>query len=121
MPFVTLAQIKPFISDGLYSALSKETNFADIEAEAAIFINSEVGIEIPSLVADAPGYIKRPAAMIIQKFARNKLSNISSESYSTYESMVEKEFNWAVNFLKTKVTTDRSENLSGTINGVDSW
>lgn len=122
MPFVTLEQIKPFLAEGLILALSKENFFEEIEKESSVFITNEIGIPIPDRVNDAPNYIKRPAAMIIQKFARPKIQSINSENFSAYEDMIDKEFDWAVNYLfNQKNTTINKLNDVGMINGVESW
>jgi len=120
MPFVTIEQIKPFVNDGLYNALIKNDVFTAIESEAAIFIRDNFSLTIPQSTNDAPDYIKRPAAMIIQKFARNKLQNITNEYLDVQESIVDKEYQWAIDYLSQQTSTNPNSNV-GLIAGVDQW
>lgn len=120
MPFVTIEQIKPFVNDGLYNALIKNDVFTAIESEAAIFIRDNFSLTIPQSTDDAPDYIKRPAAMIIQKFARNKLQNITNEYLDVQESIVDKEYQWAIDYLSQQTSTNPNSNV-GLIAGVDQW
>jgi len=120
MPFVTLEDVRPFLPEGLNAALAKEDFFDQIENEAAVFINANYGLEIPIKANNAPAYIKRPIAMLIQKFARYKVQNINSENFETYNSMIDKEFDWACNYLAERTSASVTTGI-GTISGVESW
>jgi len=129
MPYVTIDQIKPYISPALYSALGKEistgvTYFSRLELEASAMINKITGVAIPA-TAGSLAWAVLPAAYIIKKLAIELLTNSSPE----YIARVDNEFLLAKELLAERVNEgdedatppDRSSSFKGSIEGVEVW
>lgn len=121
MPFVTLEQIKPFITSHQFNALNKQHSaekkiFEVIEPEAAKFIRDFTGYEIPAAAEDAPDNIALPAAYIIVKFAAGSFVEMSAES----NDMIDNNFELAKEMLQNFRKEDQSsfQGLTGTIKNI---
>lgn len=103
MPFISTSRIQYLIPKALRDYFSANPSiFTDLEAQTAIIITEETGIESPADVADAPEWVTVPAAQIITYLSRNLLTARSDD----HDRQIERDYREAMRFLSTKKSTD---------------
>jgi hypothetical protein len=101
MPFVALEDIRPLIPAPIAVALSKDSNFQILEAEAAGIISFKTGLAVPASTADRPAWVIVPAAWIISKLAIRLISNVTPE----FHAEISKDYDRAIADLERREET----------------
>lgn len=122
MSFIDLDNAKPFIKNTIFQALQdeisdEETFFSSLNPQVDIFINSKFGIAIPADNDVAKYHL--PASLILQKLAKNLLSDVSEE----FNKEIEEDYLFALSLFENMQTTavDTSKAVNGTLGGLDTW
>ncbi len=123
MPFITLTQIKPFISANRYSAISTSGNFATYESSAAKKIRDVTGYAIPEDEANRPDWVDPIAAWIIDYLALPIIPGDSEEEVNRIKSNYKLAFSEMQNYRKAVADgseTNESVNC-GSFEEEDAW
>ncbi|HPN38271.1 MAG TPA: hypothetical protein PL041_07695 [Melioribacteraceae bacterium] len=122
MSFINLSQIKPYVKPSIYAALSDEvsegvTNFDTLNPQVDYIISSHYGISVPEDDTETKYHL--PAALILQRLAKNLLVDLSDD----FNTEIEKDYVFAGELLSgMQVTTpDIANSLIKPIIGVDEW
>ena len=99
MPFVEYADIEKLIPDSIQSLLQVTATFTFFENNAAKIVRDETGVAIPAAVADRPDWVIIPMAHLITKLFAARMSGASEQMMA----LIESNFKWALNELKTHV------------------
>lgn len=114
MAFITYENIRHIIPPGVAKELENPATFDSVEAEAGKLVTEITSIDSPADVDDAPSWVVQPMAFIITKLLSIKLQTASAETLDR----IEKDYNWAVEFLNGKkaqgAATETSWSATGT-------
>jgi hypothetical protein len=122
MSFINLDCSKPFIKNSIFQALQDEisegkTFFDELNPQVDLLINLKFGITIPTNNEETKYHL--PASLILQKLAKNLLSDISEE----FSKEIEEDYQYSISILESMQTTtvDTSKAINGTLGGLDTW
>lgn len=122
MSFINLDCAKPFIKNSIYQVLQDEISegnkfFDKLNPQVDMLINLKFGITIPEDNEETKYHL--PASLILQKLAKNLLTDISEE----FSKEIEEDYQYAISILENLQITpiDNSKAINGTIGGLDTW
>ena len=108
MPYIDYNKIENYLPSSLKTELQKEDVFNSLESAAAAIISKESGITEPDDITETPAWLIPVAAFLIIKFASGKLSHASPELLAD----IDKNYKWALDYMKAKQTITISEEIS---------
>ncbi|MEM4626458.1 MAG: hypothetical protein QXF70_03480 [Candidatus Bilamarchaeaceae archaeon] len=122
MSFINLEKIRPYVKPSIYAALSDEvsegvTNFDTLNPQVDYIISTHYGITVPTDDSETKYHL--PAALILQRLAKNLLTDLSEE----FNAEIEKDYVFANELLSGMQisTPDLSNSVVKPLSGVDEW
>ena len=122
MSFINLDCAKPFVKNPIFQALQDEISegnsfFDEVNPQVDLLINLKFGFAIPADNEETKYHL--PASLILQKLAKNLLSDISEE----FSKEIEEDYQYAISILENLqiAPVDNSKALNGTLGGLDTW